>query len=138
MHGDLKPDNILIKESVKGGYVAKLIDFDNSYISGSPPATAEIVGDPVYYSPELFRYVTGDKGTPASHLQLKSDIFALGLIYHEFLTGDLPLFDHGRFQYACEAANAGSKLSAPRISGPLGSLVAKMMHPLVRSATVGR
>jgi eukaryotic-like serine/threonine-protein kinase len=130
VHGDLKPDNILIKESAKGGYVAKLIDFDNSYISGCPPSTEETVGDFVYYSPELLRYVRGDKDTPSSDLQLGSDIFALGLIYSEFLTGELPLFDRKKYQYACEAVNAGCKLSVPRISAPLDALVTQMLHPL--------
>ena len=129
VHGDLKPDNILIKESAKGGYVAKLIDFDNSYISGSPPPTAEeTVGDPVYYSPELLRYVMRDKEVRPTHLQLKSDMFALGLIYTEFLTGKLPSFDKKKYQYACEAVNAGCTLTTSGISEPAATLISKMLH----------
>jgi serine/threonine protein kinase len=48
VHGDLKPDNILIKKSTWGNYIAKLIDFDSSYFSTEP--AAEVVGDPVYYT----------------------------------------------------------------------------------------
>jgi serine/threonine protein kinase len=129
VHGDLKPDNILIKESAKGSFVAKLIDFDNSYVSGEPPTSVEdTVGDPVYYSPELLRYITGDKHTKPSHLQLSSDIFALGLIYTQFLTGRLPLFDRAKYQYPCEAVNAGSRLSMSGLPPSLAGLIERMLH----------
>ena len=36
VHGDLKPSNILVKRT-ELGYTSKLIDFDSSYIAGSPP-----------------------------------------------------------------------------------------------------
>ncbi|TAE46054.1 MAG: hypothetical protein EAY69_09520 [Cytophagales bacterium] len=50
VHSDLKPDNILIKQTKTGNYTAKLIDFDDSYFSGFPPALSEdVVGDMVFY-----------------------------------------------------------------------------------------
>lgn len=92
VHGDLKPDNILIRRTDKGAYVAKLIDFDSSYFSGNPPKDPEkVVGDQTYYSPELEKYITGDTSVKYSDLQLKSDIFALGVIFSQYLTGQLPL-----------------------------------------------
>ena len=100
VHGDLKPANILIKETKTGNYTTKLIDFDNSYFSGEPPSVLEeVVGDPVYYSPELGRYIQKDKDIKPAYLQVKSDIFALGLVYCQYLTGELPDFDKEKYKY---------------------------------------
>lgn len=130
VHGDLKPDNILIKEKSGGQFVTKLIDFDNSYVSGNPPSSDEIVGDQVYYSPELLRYVTKSPDAKAGDLELRSDTFALGLIYTEYLTGAKPDFDQKRYHYACEAVNDGASLTLPAaIVEPIRSLVARMLAP---------
>jgi len=112
VHGDLKPDNILLKSDTSGGYVARLIDFDNSFFSGNPPEDPEeVVGDVVYYSPELAAYVQREPGTGQSALTPSSDIYALGLIYCRYLTGDLPRWDRREFQYAFLASNSGAELS---------------------------
>jgi serine/threonine protein kinase len=71
-----------------------------------------------YYSPELVGYIQ-EIGTAAHQLTQKADIFALGLIYAEYLTGALPAFDAGRYQYAGVAARAGEILRLP----PTTSLV---------------
>jgi len=108
VHGDLKPDNILIKKTEADKYIAKLIDFDSSYFSGNPPL--EVVGDPVYYSPELGFYIQfPDKRNP-DNLQLKSDIFALGLIYHHYLSGKLPSFNMTKYKYAYASVLDGEEL----------------------------
>lgn len=93
VHGDLKPDNVLIKLTSTGTYTTKLIDFDDSYISGNPPSDRSlVVGTPEYYSPEMYRYITDEDGViSGSTLTTKSDIFALGVIFTEFLTGSKPI-----------------------------------------------
>ena len=94
VHGDLKPDNILIKMTGTGTYTAKLIDFDDSYFSECPPKDREqVVGTPEYYSPELFDYISDedDDMSLARNLTIKSDIFALGVIFTEYLTGEKPI-----------------------------------------------
>lgn len=92
VHGDLKPDNILIKRTETGSYTTKLIDFDDSYFSKNPPDFTEIVGTPDYYSPELFEYVKDSGKCGKSELTNKSDIFTLGLIFSEYLCGIKPKF----------------------------------------------
>ncbi len=87
VHSDLKPSNVLIKRT-ELGHTTKLIDFDNSYVVGSPPPAEEIVGTMNYYSPELVRYIQGD--ATAADLTPASDIFALGLIFAEYLAGSVP------------------------------------------------
>ena len=92
VHGDLKPDNILIKKT-PSGYSGKLIDFDDSYFSANPPADREsLVGTPEYYSPEQAAYVMDeDEEISGSTLTLKSDIFTLGIILCEYFTGKKPI-----------------------------------------------
>jgi len=126
VHGDLKPGNILIKES-RGGFVAKLIDFDNSYVSGQPVNESEMVGDQVYCSPEALLYITQSPRADPRKLQLSSDIFALGLIYAEYLTGRLPQFDTGRYQYPAEAVLDGHRLEVSEIGEMLSHLLARML-----------
>ena len=134
VHGDLKPSNVLIKRT-ELGYTTKLIDFDNAYLAGEPPPPGEIVGTMNYYSPELVGYIQ-ETGTAAHQLTQKADIFALGLIYAEYLTGALPAFDTGSHQYAGVAAQAGEVLRLPPTTVPtsLVDLIDRMLlaDPIAR------
>ena len=56
VHGDLKPGNVLIqKKQGNTFYTAKLIDFDDSYISGKPPERDSIPGDALSSTSEATR-----------------------------------------------------------------------------------
>lgn len=92
VHGDLKPDNILIKKTSLG-FSGKLIDFDDSYFSKNPPKDHEsLVGTPEYYSPEQAAYIMDeDDEISGDTLTLKSDIFTLGIIFCEYFTGKKPV-----------------------------------------------
>jgi len=127
VHGDLKPSNILVKRT-ELGYTSKLIDFDSSYIAGSPPPFEEIVGTINYYSPELLGYIQ-DVGVQPAELGVASDIFALGLIYTEFLTGAVPPFDVATYHEAAVAVRSGEVLRIPRagIVPALADLVDAML-----------
>lgn len=125
VHSDLKPSNVLIKRT-ELGYTTKLIDFDSSYIVGSPPPPDEIVGTMNYYSPELVRYIQGS--ADGAELTAASDIFALGLIYTEYLTGALPSFDPA-FHEAAIAVLNGTRLHLPAAAAPIpiSNLVEQML-----------
>jgi eukaryotic-like serine/threonine-protein kinase len=127
VHGDLKPSNILIKRT-ELGYTTKLIDFDSAYIAGSPPPPEEIVGTINYYSPELLGYVQQAGVTPAE-LGVASDVFALGLIYTEYLTGSPPAFDTAKYHEPAVAVRSGETLRLPRLGSPteLADLVDQML-----------
>ena len=112
VHGDLKPSNILVKRT-ELGYTSKLIDFDSSYLVGHPPTPEEIVGTINYYSPELLGYIQ-EAGVTADQLGVASDVFALGLIFTEFLTGAPPPFDAATFHEPATAVRAGVVLRIPR------------------------
>ena len=91
VHGDLKPSNILIKRT-ELGYTSKLIDFDSSYIAGNRrrPRRSSARSTTTHRSCSA---TSRRPGWPPAELGLASDVFALGLIYTEFLTGAPPPFD---------------------------------------------
>ncbi len=136
VHGDLKPDNILIKRTSGDRYTAKLIDFDDSYFIGEPPPAGEIVGDQTFYSPELAEYImtaeeADDPGPEwIRRLQPAGDNFALALILHRYCAGEMPAFDRKSCHYPWEAVRKGDKL---RTSDKLGVLGADAAQLLVRA-----
>jgi serine/threonine protein kinase len=129
VHGDLKPTNILIQR-VPGSalHTAKLIDFDDSYLSGNPPPRDQIVGDSAYGAPEWFGYATNDDRITAPMLTKATDIFALGLIFHQYLINAMPGFAT-RFSAPGQAVAAGERLAfdeevSPRLVGLLDRMLA--------------
>jgi serine/threonine-protein kinase len=88
VHRDMKPENIMVEERENGDYV-KVLDFGIAkIISGdslreAPVLTAvgQTVGTLEFMSPEQLR------GKP---LDGRSDIYALGMVAYEILTGELP------------------------------------------------
>jgi serine/threonine protein kinase len=127
VHSDLKPGNVLVKRT-ELGYTTKLIDFDSSYIAGNPPPPEEIVGTMNYYSPELVRYIQG--AAAPGELTEASDIFALGLIYAEYLTGAMPPFDPAHHEPAIAVLHGQPlKLGPSRAPTPITDLVERMLVP---------
>jgi serine/threonine protein kinase len=126
VHGDVKPDNLLIKELGKGRFAIKVIDFDNCFPVHEPPADDQLVGDPVFYSPELLRYTTEE--APGDQLDEKNDVFALGLVFWQYLTGERPELPDG-VNYPAEAVSQGGVLSLPGSvkDRPLVDLVHSML-----------
>ncbi|MFE0024490.1 lipopolysaccharide kinase InaA family protein [Amycolatopsis sp. NPDC059021] len=103
VHGDLKPANVLIqKKPGKTFHTAKLIDFDDSYLTTKPPDRGAIAGDSAYGAPEWLRYLQGDADVRPEYLTTKVDLFALGLMTHLYVTGTLPGFPD-RFASAAHA-----------------------------------
>jgi serine/threonine protein kinase len=110
------------------GYTTKLIDFDSSYIVGSPPPPEEIVGTMNYYSPELVRYIQGSAAP--GELTEASDIFALGLIYAEYLTGAMPPFDPAHHEAAIAVLHGQAlKVGSSRAPTSVNQLVERMLLP---------
>ncbi len=128
VHSDMKPSNVLIKRT-ELGYTTKLVDFDSAYIAGSPPPPDDIVGTINYYSPELLGYIQQTGVTPGQ-LGVASDVFALGLIYCEYLTGALPPFDVARFHESAVAVASGQVLRVPRagVRPEVADLVDRMLE----------
>jgi serine/threonine protein kinase len=127
VHSDLKPSNVLVKRT-ELGYTTKLIDFDSSYIAGNPPPPEEIIGTMNYYSPELVRYIQGSAAP--GELTEASDIFALGLIYAEYLTGAMPPFDPAHHEPAIAVLHGQPlKLGPSRVPTLITDLIERMLLP---------
>lgn len=127
VHGDLKPDNVLVQEAGPGLYAAMLIDFDEGYVVGKPPSPEHIVGDPIYYSPELLRYIKQDERLPDDALSTASDMFSFGLLLHWFLTGSGPGFDRDEATYPAEALLMRQSLDVSAAPPAVRDLLARLL-----------
>ena len=107
VHGDVKPANLLAVNS-PDGYLARIIDFDNCYVSGAPLDSALIGGDDTYFSPERSDYQTGDLDD-SSLLTTSSDLFSLALVLHKILSDkqELPKWTPAVSGAASDASRAG-------------------------------
>ncbi|MFJ4713971.1 lipopolysaccharide kinase InaA family protein [Streptomyces sp. NPDC088785] len=129
VHGDLKPLNVLVQKRDDAAFhTAKLIDFDDSYVAGKPPAPADISGDSLYGAPEWRRYLREDGSCRAEDLTCAVDVYALGLMTHLYLTGELPGHD-ARFGSPADAVDGGDPLRLdPRLSDEIHALLGDMLQ----------
>lgn len=108
VHADIKHTNIMLVHSRTSKLTAKLIDYDAGFFEYDPPThPEEISGDQVYFSPEAWTAILGEEAT----LTCKLDVFALGILFHQYFTGKLPGYDEEKFSCAGEAVAAGEKLN---------------------------
>ena len=95
VHRDLKPNNILLDEGNDGQVYVRLIDFGIARPQGasaSPPLTTagNEMGTIAYMAPERLSGVAAPS----------NDIYSLGVILYQMLTGQLPIDEQGRAQRA--------------------------------------
>ena len=87
IHRDLKPKNLFLTRTVDGRPLVKVLDFGISKMEDaaedmSLTRTTEIIGSPSYMSPEQLRASKG--------VDVRTDIWALGVILYELLTKKVP------------------------------------------------
>jgi serine/threonine-protein kinase len=77
LHRDLRPANVLLSESG----VVKVADFGTSRLLEKSHATT-VIGSPPYMAPEHFQ----------GRAVLASDLYSVGVIFYQMITGTLPYF----------------------------------------------
>jgi serine/threonine protein kinase len=101
LHRDIKPENILL--DTKGR--VKIADFGIAKLLGEPAADASltasgaVLGTPHYMAPEQLE--------KSGEVDQRADIYSLGVVFYEMLTGELPL---GRFQPPSERVQVDVRL----------------------------
>lgn len=133
VHGDLKPDNILIQRTDTGKYTSKLIDLDDCFESGNPTEDAELLcGDPPYYSPETFNFVkTQNHLSDEQKITCSADMFSMGLVLYQYWTGQTLTSLFSKDYYSASAALLDGKclkLDIVKTDNSILALIAKMLH----------
>ena len=91
VHRDLKPANLFLTRAADGTGTVKVLDFGISKVAGaegeedsgmSLTKTSAVLGSPLYMSPEQMK--------SARSADARSDIWSLGAILYELLTGGVP------------------------------------------------
>lgn len=125
VHADIKNTNILLKMTQTQKLVGKVFDFDASFFENDPPRYEdELVGDSVYLAPEACQFICGD----SVKLTCKIDVFALGLLFHQYLTGSMPGFNDTEYDYPFDAVLDGQEL---RVSAGLPSPLQRMIKGML-------
>ena len=119
LHRDLRPANVLVSESG----VAKVADFGTSRLLEKSHATT-VIGSPPYMAPEHFQ----------GRAVLASDIYSVGVILYQMLTGTLPYFSPNPAQI--ERMVAQGRCTPPRLRNSqipkeISDIVMKALTPQV-------
>ncbi|AUX23721.1 protein kinase [Sorangium cellulosum] len=104
VHRDLKPANLFLTRRADGSPCVKVLDFGISKVAtgGADPRitdTTAVMGSPLYMSPEQLR--------SARDVDARTDIWSLGVILFELLTG-APPFDGATMPQLCVAIMQGA------------------------------
>jgi serine/threonine protein kinase len=117
IHGDVKSANILISEEGR----VKLTDFGMARLASRDSGDAPLLGTPAYWCPEQIL------GKPQD---ARSDIFSLGVILYEMITGHRP-FDSDSLQGICSRVLSSTPLppshTNPSLPAGLDELVASCL-----------
>jgi serine/threonine-protein kinase len=126
IHRDIKPANIILCERGLVPDVAKVVDFGlvkEIAADAAGPSTQIVVGTPHYLSPEQ---VLGQRISPAS------DLYALGLVGYELLTGKKPFEGKTLMEYATKHITAipkrPSEVAAIHVPSGLENIVMKCLE----------
>lgn len=114
IHRDVKPENILVAPDGS----AKLMDFGVAHVMRSGERQATVIGTPVYMAPEQI------KGEAIGGF---TDIYALGVVLFECLTGAPPFDADGAFHHHVNTPPPDPRLMRSDIPAPLAEAVLRCL-----------
>jgi serine/threonine protein kinase len=131
LHCDIKPANVLVRRGSKGELQAKLIDFGQARPSGPRhglPSSVGVdeAGTPLYMAPEQ---ASGEQPS------FRTDVYSLGTVMYELLTGERALEIERPTADACLAylrsdaplPTVPFAVHEPHLPAPLGALVERCL-----------
>ena len=123
IHLDIKPGNVLFTDTSENAEV-KLADFGSAVIDKMSEETSNIAGTPWYMSPELLQSVI----TP------KNDIWSVGVMAYQLLTGHMPFDDKGDGNGGARVSRIWNKimLHEPIWDGPRWEAIPTEAYDFVR------
>jgi serine/threonine protein kinase/tetratricopeptide (TPR) repeat protein len=125
VHRDLKPSNILIVSGVEGLGAVKIVDFGIAMATTEAEKAAKrIEGTPAYIAPEAAQGRVAEVGP-------WTDIYSLGVIFYELLTGRLPFYGRNLLSHHQHSPVPELRIRA-QVEAPdaLISIVRRMMEKL--------
>ena len=136
LHRDLKPDNIYLvpDPAIPSGERVKVLDFGLAKLGHDGETNVETVfGTPHYMSPEQCR--------SATQVDHRSDIYSLGCILYELVTGHVPFEGEVRelIEFHQFAGPPRASSIVPDLPPDLDALIADMLakDPMQRPQTMG-
>jgi eukaryotic-like serine/threonine-protein kinase len=114
VHRDLKPANVFLARRPDGSSCAKVLDFGISKVpsTGTMTRSATMMGSPVYMSPEQME--------SSRDVDARSDIWSLGVVLYELLSGDAPFIGESMVQLAVQVREREPLAIDPRRAVPEG------------------
>jgi serine/threonine protein kinase len=125
VHRDVKPDNIFLTHDARGRMLVKLLDFGIAVEADTSGAYSsyQLAGTPAYMAPDLLF------GT--HELDARADLYALGVVAYECLTGECPF--PGEVIDVLELLRSGVRPALvehrPDLHGAVDAWIDRALHP---------
>lgn len=141
VHRDLKPENVMINHTAAGAQQVKLLDLGIAKLHDVAETQAgdgaaltiagQILGTPYYMSPEQWGEPSRDGN---AEIDGRADIYSLGVIYYELVTGEKPFVGHS----LAELRQAHVSRHKPPLNEVAGGVPAELARALERAMAKDR
>ncbi len=118
IHRDIKPANILLTKDNQ----IKITDFGAALTASAQTTQVSGIGSPAYMSPQQVREVS---------LNHQTDIYSLGVVLYQLLTGRLPFQAHNNYSLIYHVVNSEPALPSryrPEVSPDIDAIVTRAMQ----------
>jgi hypothetical protein len=128
VHRDIKPSNVFLADTGGPEAVVKVLDFGLAAGDPSPENTTRLTGEHVIGSPA---YMAPEQMVASSNVDARSDIWSMGVVLYELLTGQLPFAGQTPFEmFAAVMTQPPATLAAHARSEPPGAVEAVIANCL--------